>query len=143
MTRRIRIDDEALDELVEAARWYEDRERGRGVLFSNAAFARVEALSSSRTPVFRCTASAAPSLPAKFGCCATPIWSCTPSLTMRFEWLRLPMNDNCPATGPIDSSRSPRHARAAASEEWRVPVGRWHTANGSLSRRGSLFEDAP
>ena len=27
------------------------------------------------------------------------------------------MNDNCPATGPIDSSRSPRHARAAVSEE--------------------------
>ncbi len=46
MTRRLRIDDEALDELVEAARWYEQRERGRGELFSHAAFARVEALSS-------------------------------------------------------------------------------------------------
>ncbi len=45
MTRRIRIDDEALEELVEAARWYEERERGRGAMFSNAAFARVEALS--------------------------------------------------------------------------------------------------
>ena len=46
MTRRIRINDEALDELVEAARWYEERERGRGTLFSYAAFARVEALNS-------------------------------------------------------------------------------------------------
>jgi plasmid stabilization system protein ParE len=46
VTRRIRIDAEALDELVEAARWYEERERGRGALFSNVAFARVEALGS-------------------------------------------------------------------------------------------------
>ena len=46
MTRRVRIDDEALDELVEAARWYEAHERGRGALFSSAAFARVESLSS-------------------------------------------------------------------------------------------------
>ena len=46
MTRRIRIDEEALDELVEAARWYEERERGRGALFSDAVFARVEALRS-------------------------------------------------------------------------------------------------
>ena len=46
MTRRIRIDDDALDELVEAARWYEEREPGRGALFADAAFGKVEALSS-------------------------------------------------------------------------------------------------
>ena len=46
MTRRLRIDDEALEELVESARWYEERERGRCTSFSNAAFARVEALNS-------------------------------------------------------------------------------------------------
>ena len=46
MTRRLRIDDEALVELVEAAHWYEEREHGRGTLFSHAAFARVEALNS-------------------------------------------------------------------------------------------------
>ena len=54
MTRQIRIDDGALDELVEAARWYEDRERGRGVAFSNAAFVRVESLNrfpNAGTPV--------------------------------------------------------------------------------------------
>jgi toxin ParE1/3/4 len=54
VTRRIRIDDEALDELVEAARWYEARERGRGAAFSDAAFARVETLNSfpdAGTPV--------------------------------------------------------------------------------------------
>lgn len=44
MKRQIRIDDEALDELVEAARWYEARDHGRGAAFSNAAFARVESL---------------------------------------------------------------------------------------------------
>ena len=46
MTRCVGLDDEALDELVGAARWYEERERGRGAVFSNAAFARVEALHS-------------------------------------------------------------------------------------------------
>ena len=46
MTRRIRIDDEALDELVEATLWYEERERGRGALFASAAFTRVESLTS-------------------------------------------------------------------------------------------------
>ena len=46
MTRRLRIDDEALEELVGAARWYEERERGRGALFADAAFGKVEVLSS-------------------------------------------------------------------------------------------------
>ena len=46
MTRRIRIDDEALEDFVEAARWYEERKRGRGALFADAAFGKVEALSS-------------------------------------------------------------------------------------------------
>lgn len=52
--RQVRIDDEALEELLEAARWYEARERGRGVGFSNAAFAHVEALNSFRMLVRRC-----------------------------------------------------------------------------------------
>ncbi len=71
MTRRIRIDDEALDELVEAARWYEERERGRGTLFSHAAFARVEALSSFPDAGMPVKGVSGASSPARFACCVT------------------------------------------------------------------------
>ena len=124
MTRRIRIDDEALDELVGAARWYEERERGRGALFSNAAFARVEALNSLPDAGVPVQGVSGTRLPARFGCCAIPIWSCTRSQTTRSESLRSPKNDNSPATGPTNSSRSPCRSRNDMGRRRRIRCSR-------------------
>lgn len=44
MSRTIRLDDEARDEIIATARYYEERERGRGELFSDAAFAHIDRL---------------------------------------------------------------------------------------------------
>jgi hypothetical protein len=55
VSRCIRLDDEALGELVGAARWNEERERGRGTEFSDAAFGRIETLNSfpnAGTPIW-------------------------------------------------------------------------------------------
>ena len=55
MSRYIRLDDEVLGELVEAARWYEERERGRGAELSDAASGRIETLNTvpnAGTPIW-------------------------------------------------------------------------------------------
>jgi plasmid stabilization system protein ParE len=44
VSRSIRLDVEALDEIIDGARHYEERERGRGERFSDAVFARIERL---------------------------------------------------------------------------------------------------
>lgn len=46
MSRTIRVDDEAVDEIIAGARYYEERARGRGDLFAEAAFARIERLNT-------------------------------------------------------------------------------------------------
>jgi plasmid stabilization system protein ParE len=46
VSRTVSVDDEAVDEIIAASRYYEDRESGRGELFADAAFARIERLNS-------------------------------------------------------------------------------------------------
>ena len=90
MTRRIRIDDEALEELVEAARWYEERERGRGALFADAAFGKVEALNS-------------------FPDAGVPVQGVSGALLARqVRLLRLPLSGRVRGRGQRDPSRCVR-----------------------------------
>jgi plasmid stabilization system protein ParE len=46
MSRPIRVDDDAVDDIIAAALRYEQKERGRGELFQEAAFARIERLNN-------------------------------------------------------------------------------------------------
>jgi plasmid stabilization system protein ParE len=55
VTRPIRLEDEARDEVIAAALHYEDRERGRGDLFTDTVFDRIERLNrfpNARRPVW-------------------------------------------------------------------------------------------
>jgi plasmid stabilization system protein ParE len=42
----IRLDEEAIDEIISASRYYDERERGRGAGFTEAVFRRIERVSS-------------------------------------------------------------------------------------------------
>lgn len=44
MSRTVRLDDEVLQEIIGAARYYDGRERGIGAQFADAVFARIERL---------------------------------------------------------------------------------------------------
>lgn len=46
MSGSVRLDNEALNEIIRAARYYDERERGRGDRFSEAVFGRLERLNS-------------------------------------------------------------------------------------------------
>lgn len=55
MIHEIRLEPEALDEIIDAARWYEDRERGLGQQFATAVFeriARLRTFANAGAPVY-------------------------------------------------------------------------------------------
>ena len=106
MTKPVRTEPEAVEELHEAARWYEKRRRGLGLEFL-AAIGALTSSNSTRRVAAWCRASRTKCPPGDWSCDDFPIRSCSSNSGMRFESWPSHIITDVQATGGAGCDKSP------------------------------------